>query len=125
MPVEQAARLGLLLSEFLTNAFEHAFEERSSGSVEVRFAKREDGSVYLMVEDDGNGLPKSSNWPFSAPSIETQKDRAEHHEGALDTTGEDGKPGVGGSIVQALTQSLDAELTVERLEQGTRVTVEL
>ncbi|WP_103762939.1 PAS domain-containing protein [Roseovarius confluentis] len=125
LPVDQAARLGLLLSEFMTNAFEHAFEGRSSGTLEVRFARREDGGVYLMVEDDGNGLPENSNWPFSAPSIAAQKNRAEHHDGALDTTGEDGKPGVGGSIVQALTQSLDAELSVERLEQGTRVTVEL
>ncbi|MGK7651255.1 ATP-binding protein [Roseovarius sp. B08] len=125
LPVDQAARLGLLLSEFLTNALEHAFEGRSAGSVEVRFARRDEGGVRLIVEDDGNGLPEGSNWPFSAASIEAQRDRAEHHEGALDTTGENGKPGVGGSIVQALTQSLEADLSVERLEQGTRVTVEL
>ena len=125
LPVDQAARLGLLLSEFMTNAFEHAFEGRSTGSVEVRFTRHEDGGVRLTVEDDGNGLPEGSNWPDSADSIAAQKNRAEHHEGALDTTGEDGKPGVGGSIVQALTQSLEADLSVERLEQGTRVTVAL
>jgi PAS domain S-box-containing protein len=125
LPVDQAARLGLLLSEFMTNAFEHAFEGRSSGSVAVRFGRRDEGGARLTVEDDGNGLPEDSSWPFSAASIAAQTERAEHTEGALDTTGDGGKPGVGGSIVQALTQSLEAELSVERLEQGTRVTVDL
>lgn len=125
LPVDQAARLGLLLSEFMTNAFEHAFKGRSSGAVDVRFSRRGDGGVRLSVEDDGNGLPEGSNWPFSAASIQTQHDRAEQHDGALDTTGGAGKPGVGGSIVHALTQSLEAELSITRPEQGTIVTVDL
>lgn len=126
LPVDQAARLGLLLSEFVTNAFEHAFEGRSAGSVEVRFFRPEEGGVRLTVQDDGNGIPEGYKWPFGAPSIEAQRDRAEEHSnGPLDTTGHDREPGVGGSIVAALTDSLGATLSVTNLKQGTLVSVDL
>lgn len=126
LPVDRAARLGLLLSEFVTNAFEHAFEGRTSGSVEVRFFRPEGGGVRLTVQDDGNGIPEGYNWPFGAPTIEAQHTRAEvHRNGPLDTTGHDHEPGVGGSIVAALTDSLGATLSVTNLSQGTLVTVDL
>ncbi|MDG4647690.1 PAS domain-containing protein [Roseibacterium sp. SDUM158017] len=125
LPVDQAARLGLLLSEFLTNSQEHAFEGRSSGLVDIRFVRLGDGTVRLSVEDDGRGMPEASNWPFAAASIETQRDRAERAEGALDTTGRDKEPGVGGSIVAALIESLGAEISVTRPPRGTIVTVDL
>ncbi len=125
LSVDQSARLGLLLSELMTNAFEHAFEDRSSGRLEIRFYRLDNGRVRLSVEDDGKGMPEDSNWPFAAPSIEDQRDRAEHTEGELDTTGHDAQPGVGGSIVAALTESLEAKLTVTRPEKGTRVTIDV
>jgi PAS domain S-box-containing protein len=125
LPLDQAARLGLLLSEFITNAFEHAFAGRNSGFVEVRFFRTSDGGARLSVEDDGNGLPEGSNWPFGAASIETQYERAEKSEGQLDTTGHDHEPGVGGSIVAALTESLGATLAVTRPKRGTIITVDL
>ena len=105
LPVDHAARLGLLLSEFVTNAFEHAFEGRETGAVDVRFTRLDDGTVRLTVQDDGNGIPEGYNWPFGAASIREQRDRAEHSGGRLDTTGHDRVPGVGGSIVTALTDS--------------------
>lgn len=125
LPLDQAARLGLLLSEFITNAFEHAFAGRNSGFVEVRFFRTSDGGARLSVEDDGNGLPEGSNWPFGAASIEAQHERAEKSEGQLDTTGHDNEPGVGGSIVAALTESLGATLSVTRPKRGTIITVDL
>ncbi|KZY42547.1 hypothetical protein A3731_01335 [Roseovarius sp. HI0049] len=125
LPVDQAARLGLLLSEFTTNAFEHAFKGRESGTVNVRFTRFDDGTVRLTVEDDGNGIPEGYNWPFGAASIEEQRDRAEHSGGRLDTTGHDRVPGVGGSIVTALTDSLGASLKVDSTGSGTTVTVDL
>lgn len=125
LPLDQAARLGLLLSEFVTNAFEHAFVGRASGFVEIRFYRTSDGGVRLSVEDDGVGLPENSGWPFAAPSIETQRARAEQSEGQLDTTGGNDKPGVGGSIVAALIDSLDAELSIARPKRGTIITVDL
>jgi PAS domain S-box-containing protein len=125
LPVDQAARLGLLLSEFLTNALEHAFVGRTAGFVEVRFYRLSDGGVRLSVEDDGVGMPEGSDWPFGAPTLEAQRARAAEGQGALDTTGGDEEPGVGGSIVAALTTSLDAALAVKRPRRGTIVTVDL
>ena len=125
LPVEQAARLGLLLSEFLTNALQHAFEGRTSGRVAVRFFRLEDGLIRLSVEDDGIGMPADSHWPFDAPSVEAQRDRARTEAGRLDTTGDRREAGVGGSIVAALSRSLEAEFQVASPDRGgTVVTVD-
>lgn len=123
LPVDQAARIGLLLSEFLTNALAHAFTGRDAGSVEVRFRQTDDGGTRLVVEDDGVGMPSGSHWPSGAASIESQRDRASHEGGALDTTGHGRQPGVGGSIVVALTESLGAGLDVKSSRRGTIVTL--
>lgn len=121
---DQAARLGLLLSEFLTNAFQHAFEGRDSGFVEVRFFRLSGGGIRLSVEDDGIGIPADSSWPHGSPSIEAQQDRARTDSGTLDTRGHAGKPGVGGSIVAALSESLGASLHVAKPSRGTIITVD-
>lgn len=123
LALDRAARLGLLLSEFLTNSLEHAFEGRECGSVEVRFGRGDDGRIWLTVEDDGIGMPEGSDWPSGSASIERQRDRAEHGAGKLDTTGHGKEAGVGGSIVMALTTSLGATLDVTSSDQGTTVTV--
>jgi len=124
LPVDRAARLGLLLSELLTNALEHAFEGREAGSVNVTFRKLSGGGVRLTVEDDGIGLPEGRNWPRAAPSVERQRRDAQEKEGALDTTGNAGKSGVGGSIIVALTETLGATLSVNSAVQGTTVMVD-
>ena len=125
MTADNAARLGLLLSEFLTNALEHAFEGRDSGSVKIKFFRRKENGVRLLVKDDGIGMPEGRNWPFGAPSIETQRERAARDAGELDTTGHGKEPGVGGSIVVAMVQSLHAALHVKSSEKGTKITVDL
>ena len=125
LPVDQAARLGLPLSEFLTNALEHAFEGRESGLVNVRFRELSGGGVRLSVEDDGIGLPEGIDWPFDSRSVQSQTDQAETKEGKLDTTGHGGHSGVGGSIVVALTEMLGATLDVTRALKGTTISVDL
>lgn len=125
LPVDQAARLGLLLSEFLTNALEHAFEGRDAGLVEIRFRRLSDGRVRLSVEDDGNGMPADSHWPFSAPTRGSERDKAPHASGEPVMTGRARKAGIGGSIVAALTRSLGASLTVATPESGTIITVDI
>lgn len=124
LPVDQAARLGLLLSELLTNSLEHAFKGRDEGMINVRFKKLSGGGVRLTVEDDGVGLPEDSNWPYEAKTVEDQQDRAEHASGELDTTGHNGHSGVGGTIITALTQMLGATLDVNRALRGTVVTID-
>lgn len=125
LPVDQAARLGLLLSEILTNSLEHAFQGRDSGFVNVRFKRLSGGAgVRLSVEDDGVGLPQDSQWPYESLSVEAQRSRAKHEGGELDTTGHDGHSGVGGTIIMSLTQMLGATLDVNRSLKGTIVTVD-
>jgi PAS domain S-box-containing protein len=124
LPIDQAARLGLLLSELLTNALEHAFEGRTEGNVSVLFHCLDDGAVRLVVEDDGVGLSADSDWPRSAMSAKAQCERAGRERGTLDTTGSRGRSGVGGTIIMALTESLGASLDVNRAGPGTAVTVE-
>jgi len=124
LTVDRSARLGLLLSELLTNALEHAFEGRDSGRISVRFHELSDGVVRLTVEDDGIGLPEGSNWPYGARSVERQSEVARNETGKLDTTGNEKRPGVGGTIILSLTQTLGATLDVNRNLHGTTVTVD-
>ncbi len=124
LPVEQAARLGLLLSELLTNALQHAFKGRESGAVTVTFKKINGGGVRLTVEDDGIGLPEGIDWPYESPSVEAQHARANSDDDELDTTGHGGKSGVGGTIIVALTKTLSATLDINRAPRGTIATVD-
>ncbi len=90
---DSAARIGLIVSEVLTNAIQHAFRDRDRGEVRVTIETRPD-SLMLDVVDDGDGLG-DSQWP------------------------RDG--GLGGQIVLDLASRLDAELDVDSNQTGTRV----
>ena len=96
---ETALKLGLILSEVLTNCFQHAFADRDEGLVEVRVAHRDGGGVHLYVADDGVGLPEGSSWPNSQ--------------------------GLGGRIVLGLVDGLDARLDVAPDKTGTVVTLDV
>lgn len=121
LPVDTGARLGLLLSELLTNALEHAFDGREEGSVWVRLEAEEGAAVRLIVSDDGTGLPEDSEWPQGSATIAEQRRKLKS--GAHRNEG--GTSGVGGSIVLSLVRSLDADLTVEGGPDGTKITVTL
>jgi len=125
LPVDQAARLGLLLSELMTNALQHAFAGRKTGVVNIRFTRLSDGGVRLCVEDDGIGLPEGSTWPRKSASVSRQRQSALDEDDALNTTGRRGHAGMGGTIVLSLTEVLDATLNVEGGLSGTIVTVDL
>jgi len=125
LPVDVSGRLGLLLTELLSNTFEHAFEGRDKGMVSVQFCRVNDNVVRLIVEDNGIGLPEDSNWPEESASIQEQRGRTESEEGELDTTSGDSDSGLGGSIVRGLTQMLGADIDVETGDGGTKISIDL
>jgi PAS domain S-box-containing protein len=94
-----AGRVGLLLSEALTNAFRHAFEGRDIGMVETRLQRLSNDIVRLQVVDDGVGMPKGQQWPDAE--------------------------GLGGRIVLALLRGLRARYSVDSSANGTAVTMDI
>lgn len=126
LPVETGARLGLLLTEFITNALEHAFAGRDEGVISVRFNQLTRGKLRLTVEDDGIGMPEGSDWPRHAPSVGERTEEAKDAKGeVLDTRGSKRKSGLGGSIVMAMVDQLGGDLSVSSSEHGTTVTIDL
>ena len=53
----QAVSLGLLLSELLVNAYQHAFKERERGHIQIN-AFTKNSRLSIEVTDDGSGLPE-------------------------------------------------------------------
>lgn len=97
--VDLAARLGLLLSEIVTNALEHAFTGRESGTVDIRLTAAEDGRLTLIVADDGIGLAPGTAWPDMAS--------------------------MGGRIAIQLVEGMGADLSVTSGPTGTRITLDV
>lgn len=99
VPIDSATRIGLLASELLTNALQHAFEGRDFGSVEMRMATLAQGGVRLTVSDDGIGMGDEPDWPND------------------DT--------LGGRIVSRLVDGLGGSLQLARGAAGTVVVVDV
>ncbi len=55
MPSQDATPLSLILSELVTNAVEHGFEDRKTGHISVS-AARWGNTINIFVEDDGKGI---------------------------------------------------------------------
>jgi PAS domain S-box-containing protein len=94
-----AGRVGLLVSEILTNAFRHAFAGRDTGLVETRVQRLSGGLVRIQIADDGIGLPEGYDWPT--------------------------KGNLGGRIVTALLEGLQAQHAVTTSAAGTTVTIDI
>ncbi|WP_420391327.1 sensor histidine kinase [Acuticoccus sp.] len=99
VPMDVAARVGLLTSELLTNAYQHAFPDHHEGTITVRLAQVGDGLLRLTVSDDGVGLPATASWPQAG--------------------------GLGGKIVSSLVSGLGAELSTIRGRRGTTFAIDL
>ncbi|MCX6288057.1 MAG: PAS domain S-box protein [Bacteroidetes bacterium] len=57
--IETAIPLGLMLNEILSNAYRHAFDGNSEGTITVSFKKHKAPNFYaLTVSDSGIGLPE-------------------------------------------------------------------
>ncbi|PYE84990.1 PAS domain-containing protein [Pseudoroseicyclus aestuarii] len=98
-PLHTATQLGLVLSEALTNALQHAFQERDSGLITVSIEPLEGDGLRMIVADDGQGMPEGETWP---------------------------RPGsLGGRIVENLASGMGGSITVEPNDPGTRVVLEI
>ena len=111
LPVRTAARLGLLLTELLLNAFRHAFPDHPEGLVNVEFKLLTRDRARLIVKDDGSGMGAEDDWPF------TRDERAEEAE--EERTGHR----VGAKLVRQLVDTLDAHIDVNSDDFGTTVEV--
>jgi len=97
--LETALRVGLILSEILTNAFTHAFQGLDAGTVKLEVTELTEGGCRLVVADDGVGIASQMEWPND------------------DT--------LGGRIVAELTEGLEGTLSLTRGAAGTVVVIDV
>ncbi|WP_375449953.1 sensor histidine kinase [uncultured Devosia sp.] len=87
--------LGLIVTELVINALKHAFPAHRHGIIKVAYDA--DGANWtLTVSDDGIGMPENK---------------------------ELSKPGLGTNIVEALSKSLEAKVTISNQRPGTKVSI--
>lgn len=87
--------LGLIVTELVINALKHAFPEGQSGKIKVDYQSKA-GDWTLSVEDNGVGM-------MPGPA--------------------EAKPGLGTSLVEALSRQLHADVEVMGANPGTRVEI--
>jgi chemotaxis family two-component system sensor kinase Cph1 len=58
LDTDQAVVAGIVLTELLTNAFEHGFgsDPGAEGTIHVKLEREENGGIHLVVADNGKGL---------------------------------------------------------------------
>jgi two-component sensor histidine kinase len=59
--IDTAIPCGLIVNELVSNALKHAFRGRERGTVAVFLRGIDSGTVELVVQDDGIGLPSDVN----------------------------------------------------------------
>ncbi|MET0536175.1 MAG: histidine kinase dimerization/phosphoacceptor domain -containing protein, partial [Steroidobacter sp.] len=91
-----AVPLGLLVTEAITNAYKHAFNERDGGHINVQVVRESPTTLLLTIRDDGTGYDIAAN----------QTDHT----------------GLGRSLIEAFVRQLRGELDV-RADDGTLVQV--
>jgi two-component sensor histidine kinase len=94
---ELAVPLGLLVTEAITNAYKHAFVDRTEGTIRVEVRRESPQSLILRIQDNGAGFdPQGAN-------------------------GSD-VPGLGRSLIEAFVRQLHGELKIAS-QDGTIVEV--
>ncbi len=96
MDISTAVPCGIIINELVTNAWKHAFEDGSGGTVTITLGRKEDTLIRLSVQDNGSGLPPG----FSL----------------------DNASSLGLQLVSILTTQIDGELHIDS-EGGTAITV--
>jgi len=57
--ITKAVPCGLIFQEILSNIYRHAFPDDRSGKIRIVLNSRPDGTVELLIEDNGIGIPES------------------------------------------------------------------
>ena len=97
LEIDDAVPCGLIVNELLSNALKHAFPDNRAGKIEIGLTERDDGSIFLTVQDDGVGLPAG----FRMEAAGT----------------------LGLQLVQGLVQQIDGTIDVKRHSNGTEFDV--
>lgn len=78
VPPHTAQACALVLAEFLTNMYKHAFPGRDSGTFRLDLS-RGDNAVRLVMADDGTGLPPDpAAYPPGCMGLELMRSYVEH-----------------------------------------------
>jgi len=94
LPTDKAVSLGVIVTELVTNAYKYAYPGEQIGAIRVALIKHSDIELLLTVEDDGIG------WDGKGPAKGT---------------------GLGSRVIRAMAANLQAQLTYEKRDPGTRV----
>jgi two-component sensor histidine kinase len=94
---ELAVPLGLLVTEAITNAYKHAFVDRTHGTIRVEVRRESPEKLLLRIKDDGAGFDPTT---ASGPDV----------------------TGLGRSLIEAFVRQLHGELHVSS-DNGTLVEV--
>ncbi|OSQ51775.1 hypothetical protein MGEO_06995 [Marivita geojedonensis] len=97
--LETAIRVALITFELVSNAFQHAFDGLDQGYLELRVNRLAAGGLRMTIADDGVGIPAKKAFP--PPDS------------------------VGGRLVSALLEGLDATINVARGAAGTVVMIDV
>jgi len=57
LDIDKAIPCCLIINELLTNAIKHAFPDKKTGLIKIRFKRADEKALILSIEDDGIGLP--------------------------------------------------------------------
>lgn len=99
LTLNRAVPCGLILNEFLSNAYKHAFTNGQPGIIDISISPDtlKNGYVDLIVKDNGKGIPEG----FLPEKSET----------------------LGFTIIQSLSEQLDGKFTYGSSENGTQMKV--
>jgi two-component sensor histidine kinase len=96
--LDAAIPCALIINELITNSLKHAFPPGQPGRIELLMVRRPDGSVRVVVADNGVGMTASHDLSITPKTL-------------------------GLRLVTDLAKQLDGSVTVS-VEQGTRVQVD-
>ncbi|HKK97561.1 MAG TPA: PAS domain-containing protein [Marivita sp.] len=97
--LETAIRVALVTFELVSNAFQHAFDGLDQGYLELRVNRLAAGGLRMTIADDGVGIPGKMSFPSHVS--------------------------IGGRLVTALLDGLDATLNIVRGAAGTVIMVDV